>query len=399
VAVAALSIAVPLVLVLAGGHRGVHAARNLLVPGAGLYDHAHLPLGLAFTAAFVVATVGWVRWGVDWPVPIVVIAAAVTSSALTSSSDQPLTVARSAHEFPLIVLVVGAVTWVRHGLARIGLGRGRRSSGRRQLEALAPVERCHAVAISCLADGAGPVLADAVTSPDVARRARRIGFIARGRRGGDPFRVDHAPARAARSLCGLLDDDERSRFALDAAAGIDGVPCSEPGWARLLDATLAAMALRRAGDEDAARRWSAALAGRWARRRRHRPAAAWSPLGVPLSHAAPWEHAAATAIAHAAGWCDDDDWPALRRSALAAAARSTRRPHDERLVAAGRIWVTQVDDEVAARVLARPTIGDDPVAAALDHLARRLRDAPSWLSSPSSSDPSAARSPTVRSPP
>ncbi len=379
---AVASVAVPLALVVGLGHRGVHAARNLLVPGAGLYDHAHLPLGLLFTAAFVVATVGWVRWGVDWAVALVVVVAAVASAALASGTDHPsaTAVARGAHEFPLVVLVVSAIAWVRHGLARLGLGRRRRpAAGPIELDALAPVERCHAAAIACLAGTDDAALRAAVTASDIARRARRVGFVARGRRGGDPFRVDHAHARSARSLCGVLGADERASFAADAARGLDGVPCSEPGWVRLLDSTLAAIALRRAGDEEAGRRWAAALGGRFALRRRHRPASAWTPLGVPLSHAAPWEHAAATALARAAGWCGDDDWPVVRRSALAAAARGARRLHDERLVAAARLWVAQVDDEVASRVLARPSVGDDPLAAALDHLAQRLRAAPDLL--------------------
>ena len=43
------------------------------------------------------------------------------------------------------------------------------------------------------------------------------------------------------------------------------------------------------------------------------------------------------------------------------------------------VWVVAVERQVAARVLARPTIGDDPLAAALDHLAARLRATPELL--------------------
>ncbi len=386
--VSVASIAVPVALVAGLGHRGVHAVRNLLVPGAGLYDHTHFVLGLAFTAAFVVATVAWVRWGVDWAVVVVIVGAAATSAALTTSDHPPpAAVMRGAHEFPLVVLVASALAWARQGLTRIGVVRPRRRATSSEVAALAPVERCQAVAVARLAGSDDPALGAAVTAGDVARRARRVGLVARARRGGDPFRIDHAHARAARSLCGVLDAGAHARLVADAARGLDGVPCSEPGWVRLLDGTLAAMALHRAGDEDAGRRWAAGLSGRWALRRRHRPAWVWAPLGLPLAHAAPWEHAAATGIARAARWCGDEDWPALRRSALAAAARGARRPADERLVAAGRVWTAQVDDDIAARVLARPTIGHDPLAAALDLLAQRLRDDPDLLRAPPKIDP------------
>jgi hypothetical protein len=64
---------------------------------------------------------------------------------------------------------------------------------------------------------------------------------------------------------------------------------------------------------------------------------------------------------------------------LGAASRGVSRPDDERLIAAGRVWLAFVDDEVAARVLARPTVGADPLAVALDRLAVRLRREPAAL--------------------
>jgi hypothetical protein len=72
------------------------------------------------------------------------------------------------------------------------------------------------------------------------------------------------------------------------------------------------------------------------------------------------------------GWIGDDDWPALRTRALGASARGTEHPHDERLIAAARIWLVFVDDPRAAPLLARPTVQHDPLAVALDRVATRL---------------------------
>ena len=88
-----------------------------------------------------------------------------------------------------------------------------------------------------------------------------------------------------------------------------------------------------------------------------------------------WEHAAATALARSAGWVGDEDWTALRARVLGAAARGAAAPRDDRLIAAGRLWLACVDDDQAVRILARPTVGRDPLAGALDAVARRVRAA------------------------
>lgn len=362
----AVSAAVPVALVTLLDHRGVHAVRSLLVPGAGLYDE-HLALGLACTLAAVLATVAWLRWGTDWLLLAVVLGSCVVAAALATPDHVVALVRPSAHEFPLVVLVVMALSWVRLTGARYGLHWPARTRAR-----LSPVDRCRAVAIAALAGAPGP---DAgFPGADVRRRAERVGLVARGRRGGDPYRVDHAHARAALALTGRLDAPALARLADDARRSVAGVPASEPGLVRLLDATLAAAALDRLGDGAAGARWTQALRDRFPLRRGHRPACLWTPLAVPLAHADPWEQAAATAVAHAAGWCGAADWDALRQTTLGAAARGSGRTADERLIAAGRVWTTLVDDEPARRLLARPTVGRDPLAAALDALARHYAD-------------------------
>jgi hypothetical protein len=79
------------------------------------------------------------------------------------------------------------------------------------------------------------------------------------------------------------------------------------------------------------------------------------------------------------GWIGDGDWEALRTRALGASARGTAHPHDERLIAAARIWLVFVDDERAAPLLARPTVQHEPLAVALDRLATRLASDPHAL--------------------
>lgn len=375
-----LSLALPTVLVLAGGHRGSHAARSLLFPGAGLLGERPV-LAAVLAVAAVAATVAWLRWGLDWAAAVVWLGAVAASYAVTPSSHPPvaLPTAAAAHEFPLVVLVVGALSWLRaitHRLPGASRRAARRAARRERhglddVERLAPVERSRCAALVALAGADRPDVVAAGTGDEPRRRAERIARAARLRR-ARPLDRDHAHLRAAQALTGALDANALGRLAAEARAAAAGVPCSEPGWVRPLDGTLAALALARAGHADVAARWGAALAGPLALRRGHRPAWWWTPLGLGAGAAPPWEHAAAAGLARAAGWVGDDDWAALRARALGAAARGTDRPDDERLVAAARLWLVFVDDEPAARILARPTVRHDPLAVALDLVARRV---------------------------
>jgi hypothetical protein len=381
--VLAVIVAVGAALFAVLGHDALDASLNLLVPGAGLYGE-HRGIGLALTALSIVATVAWLRWGVDWALAATVLLAVVVSVALaeahvTATNAPP--VARLSHEFPLVVLVIAVLGWLRVVAGHIPFAR-RLSARRRRtsvdLRTLPPVSRSRAAALLALAGVKDPAVGEAVDADDVRRRARRIGLVARGRLGGDPLRVDHAHARAALALTGRLDDDQQDRLRHDARKRWAGVPCSEPGWIRPLDATLAAFALR--DDAEVGRRWAATLTSSMALRRGHRPAWVWAPLGIAAGAAPAWEHAASTALARAAGWIDDDrDWLALRRRAFGAAARGVDVRDDERLIAAARCWVALVDDPVAAEVLARPTVRHDPLARALDAVAGQLATDPAAL--------------------
>jgi hypothetical protein len=421
-------------LLFAGGHRGVHAVRSVIVPGAGLYDHRHWTLGAAFTLAAVASTIGWIRWGVDWLVGAVTVASMIAAAALAYNEHptQLRQLSRAAHEFPLVIVVMGALSGVRLLWRRSPIGRWHvsrsRAAGRmglslvdqcraRSIEALAALdssihrasrdepsnerlsvhvpsenaaasfERSSALASSTAADVDVDVDVDLLR-----RRCRRIGIAARGRFRGDPFRTDHAHARTALLLMGLLNAREVAQFRNDADRALNGVPSSEPGWIRLLDGTLAACAFQLGLAEPTAvpgsgaegsglcgvERWSAALNGSFALRHGHRPGACWTPLALRGPRANVWEHAAATGLARAAGWIHaNDDWNAVRTRAFAAAARGNHLVDDERLVAAGRIWLTFVEDEQASQILGRVTIRHDRIALALNALAVSLRANPS----------------------
>jgi hypothetical protein len=383
----ALSVGLPLFF----GHRGTHIALNLFLPGAGLFGVNTIG-AIAFVTLTVLALAAWMRWGLDWPLLGLLAAAMVVCALAVHDAPPPLRavaasppIQRSSHEFPLVIIIVGTLSRLGRvlrrlpGVAALQRRRAARADGLGALGRLEVVDRCRTASIAALAATTTPdaaPLADAVTAPDVVRRARRIGVVARGRLGGDPLRVDHAHARSALALTGQLDPARRDRFVGDGERTIAGVPCSEPGWIRPLDASLAAATLQRIGRPDPSPRLRAFYSAHLRLVRGHRPAAWWTPLGIPVGRCATWEHAASTGIARALGALGDEDWAALRTRALAAAARGTRDPHDERLIAAARVWLALVDDPPAAAIMSRPTVRHDPLAVALDRLADRLRSDP-----------------------
>lgn len=372
-----------------GGHPGVHAVRDVLLPGAGLVDERPL-LGAALIAAWLVAVVAWVRWGADWIVLLVTAVAISLTLSLTAAHDGSVAALprlRAAHEFPVVIVVVAVLSRLRALLVRMPFvgslfGGSRTASGAAvSIGSLPPVDRARAIAITTLADPTSAAsLRPLIDAPDLSVRARRVGAVARGRFTGDPLHRDHAHLRAARLLVGM---DGGASLAADAARSPVGLPCSEPTWIRPVDAVLAAIALDRAGRHDAGLAITALLQGPWRLRSRTRPAWLWTPGTIAAGAALPWEHATITALARAAGWLTtDEDWQALRKRALGAAARHDRHRDDERLIAAARLWLVFVDDPEASVVLGRPSL-TDPLALALDALAVRLVGDPGSVRRPS----------------
>ena len=341
-----MSALIPALLVLGGGHRGVHAARNLFFPGAGLVDE-QLWLGLLFIALGIATTVAWLKWGTDWILLSVLALAMALSAALTTTDHEPVPVATVAHEFPIVMLAVAALSWLRATTARLPVVRRWLARRPRQTSV---GDRCRAATVFAI--GGDQATATATLPIDAAlRRARRISRAARFRR-GDPLVRDHAALRAALVAIGKRSDTP-------------GIPCSEPTWRRPLDVTLYGVAT----DTDL----TDFFRHEFALRRSHRPAWFWTPLDIAAGRLTEWEHATATALARTRGWVGDEDWAAIRQQTLGAAARGTQHPHDERTIAAARIWLAFVVDDAAARIVDRPTISHDPIAIALDRLANQLR--------------------------
>lgn len=375
----AVTAGVPMALVLGFGERGSLAARNLILPGAGLYGSS-LAVGAGLTALLVAATVLWWCWGADWVVLAVVVASVIASLVLAPPRPDlaagPLAIVEASHEFPLLMALLGlwqawrSLPLVARLLRLAPFARLTRSArgdlaGLADLARLGPVDRCRAVSVLALAGPVPAEVAAAIARPEVVRRAQRVALVARARLGSAALGRDQAALRTALLATGDRADIEALRA--EAARQVAGVPASEPGWVRLLDGTLAAAVL---GDTSPPTHWVAMLDGEFALRRGHRPARYWTPLGVPLGRAEGWEHALAAAIAHTSGWIGADDWPALRSRVLGAAARGASRPADERMIAAGRLWLTVIDEPNTARILARPTVRRDPLACAIDQLAQ-----------------------------
>lgn len=376
---------IPGILAIGFGHAGVHAARSFLIPGAGLLEAQPL-MAMTSVAAAAAATAAWLLWGADWLVAAIV-ATSMAASALWGTSDHSVPAAAEeitrqvqAHEFPLVLLFIVLAGWIRAGL--VGVPGFRWLAGRKRgaipwtLSKFSVPERCRTVALLSMAQALDDRALAAIQAPDVRARARRVGALARFRLSGYAFRIDHAHTRAALMMCGLLDAREVAEFTADARRSRLGVPCSEPTWVRPLDATLAAIALEEIQPESG-QLWCAALKGPFALRRGHRCAWWWSPLGLSAGHCRDWEHALVSALAHSRGWTGNQDWAALRQRVLGAAARGCDRSDDERLVAAGRLWLNYVDDPGAREVLYRPTVTNDPMAVAIvmlaEHAGRRTQ--------------------------
>ncbi len=375
---------ISIVALIRTSHRGTHIAESVIFPGAGLFENYRL-LSVGFALAVVAATVAWMSWGADWLVGAVWVAALVATVLLAQRGQpvvrgvaQPL---RGSHEFPLVMAVIAAVAWTKSVLARLpGVRQFRRARQRRRDElgrsAASVVDTCRAASIAALAISAGAAGVDvtghrlAITDARVQRRARRVGAIARWRFTGDPLRADQAHIRTALWLWGELSDDQAAGFVAEAGRRLAGVPASEAGWVRPVDAVLAAVALDEHGVQTP--RWPAMLHDRWSLRNGHRPAWCYEPLGLVAGACPPWEHATLGALCRTRGWVGDADWAAVRRTVLGGAARHDGDAHDERLVAAGRLWLAYVDDEQARQVIGRRSVGTDRIAVALSQLARAV---------------------------
>ena len=387
------SVLVGLELVALGvGHLGdnvLGASRNLVFPGLGFVEWNRWAALLAAVIATAALT-AWFAWGADWLVAAVWVTAAVVGWRVVPPSHHASTIGargvhvmRGSHEFGAVMALIAALRWVRgwtigRPSTRKLLGLERRRDGHDAPSArYSVVDRSRAAAVIAIAQRFGIEIAveapgNETLAVDIVRRARRVGRVARWRGRGDPLRADHAGGRAALAVTGRLDDAQLAAFVADAERSWCGVPASEPTWVRPLDALLAATSLSDAGASVAARRWQAVAADRFALRHGRRPAWVHTPSAISGGALPWWEHATFAALSGADGWLDiTDDWSALRARSLGAAARRPSSPHQARLVAAGRVLAVMAHDTQATAILARPSLGTDPLAIALAAIADR----------------------------
>ncbi len=380
------------------------AFRSAIAPGLGLFPES-TGIAIALLLAAFVCTWAWFRWGISLPaffvwwlgiVLTVRLFPAHTHTELAAAAAAPTHggYVLAAHEFTWIMAVYVVVYSVGLLVQRlpflnrlVALRRRSRPANERALLALPPVERARAVALWGIARDAGgavppeSLLREAFGTPGMFRRARIISLLAHGRwsHAGDR---DNAHLRAALILG---DTDRRGSVAqaatLDARTSRLAVPASEPGWVGLLDGTLLTAALQLNGDAVAGARWAFVLDRWFGLHRGHRPGARHDFIGVTRERAPAWEHATATAIAAASGWCEPTtEWQALRRQVFGAIGRGGRTPNDNRLVAAGRCWAALMQDDEAETLLRRVTSSPrDPLAQALDSLAAALQANPAAL--------------------
>ncbi len=98
-------------------HHGVHLAESALFPGAGLFE-SHRWLAIGFAGATIAATVVWMAWGAEWLIAALWVSSLLATLAWATPRHDEValpgpSVARSAHEFPLVIAVVAAIGWVR----------------------------------------------------------------------------------------------------------------------------------------------------------------------------------------------------------------------------------------------------------------------------------------------
>jgi hypothetical protein len=359
--------------VLGGSERTLAIVRSIVLPGLPFLEW-HAGLGVAAIASALAAIGAWLRWGVDWLVGLIMVVCLALAAFAMPFHHAPAPsheIVTASHEFTVVLVLFALVARLR---LLIGRWPGADWIRARLPEGLLfpAVDTARAAALAGLKGSSATEVARGLQDPRLQHRAASVNRWARFRTRGEVLDGAHAPLRAALSLCGLMSAASERRFRDESRAHIAGVPDSEPTWIRPLDGMLAALALQRLGEGGCVVRWRWIFSTRFALRHGRRPAALHVPSMLGIGTAQAWEHAAATALAHHAGWIDDDDWVHLRPRCLAAAASDRSDPDALRLVGAGRMWAELTRDAEALQILGRRTIAEDELARWLDELASEV---------------------------
>ena len=214
---------------LGGSERALAVSRTLVLPGIAFLEW-HIGVGIAAIVCALTAIGAWLRWGMDWVIPIIVLVSVLIAlfiMPLHHQAPDHHTVVQASHEFT-IVLVVFAL------LARLRLLIGR-LPGTDWLKTHLPqgwffpaADMARAAALTLIVDPGSTVARSLLKDPQqlFARRARRINIAARLRIKGHPLDGAHAPLRAARALAGLQDAAEAKNWiTLMHTTSLAGVPC------------------------------------------------------------------------------------------------------------------------------------------------------------------------------
>ncbi len=345
--------------------------RSLVLPGLPLFEWQP-QLGSALMLSALAAVGAWLRWGMDWLlvgvflVGLWLAAAVMPLHHTPGAGGQPLVTA--SHEFTLVLLMFALLAQLRTFFARLLPGWLPQS--------LLPDawtfdanDQARLAALGCLLGGSTGAATKRLADARLWRRARRINAWSRGRFEADPLHRAHAPLRAALALAGQSTSLQLQALRSESNRALAGVPDTEPTWVRPLDGMLVALALAQQGEASLTWRW--VWQHRLALRHGRRPAALHSPTMLAIGAAPLWEQAVAALLAFEQGWCDDQDWWALRSACLAAAAGSASDVATQRLIAAGQVWARQSDDAEARQILGRRSEFSDPLAQWLAQRARR----------------------------
>lgn len=369
-----------------GSERELAVIRSIILPGLAFVEWIPV-LGISVISLSVFALWLWLRWGATWPILLLITSSVITSATLlplhTHGSEPPipfidLALAKSHFAFSLPI-GDGSIRFASHEFtivlvlfAMVGQLKG-------LVDRLPGVARIYDRLPSLMTEGTS-TLARAVTLESLSRTPRVPTQLAEPtlgpactrllrcltlRAGPTPMASAFSAYRLALLNAGVLSEAEHTQWLAECRANLTGVPCSEPGWNRLLDGTLAALSFDPEREGEALSRWQSALQNPLRLRHGRRAASIHLPTMLSLGIAPLWEHGLSLALAHQAGWVDGrNDWAALRPHCLGVAAGGDDRPATLRLIAAGRLWCQLLGDTQAEAILKRRTLSSDPIALA-----------------------------------
>jgi hypothetical protein len=373
-----------------GSERELAVIRSIILPGLAFVEWIPA-LGISVITLSVFSVWLWLRWGATWPIVLVMMGSVVTSAtvlplhsheggpgipfwaltsltplSLPSSAAEVAPIAYASHEFTIVLIIFALVGQLKGLLDRLP-GMARLYDRLPSLMSEGTIALARSVSLSSFA-GTRTLptqLAEPTIGPACARLVRTLTL----RSGPTPMANAFSAYRLALIRTDALSPAESKQWVAECRVNLTGVPCSEPGWNRLLDGTLAALSLDPGRDAEAISRWQFTLRHQLRLRHGRRASSIHLPTMLSLGVAPLWEHALSLALAHQAGWLDArEDWAALRPHCLGLAAGGDNRPATLRLIAAGRLWCHLLGDSEAAEILKRRTLSSDPIALATHHL-------------------------------